>query len=844
MKIVELRFKNLNSLYGEWLIDFTDTDYEQNGIFALTGPTGAGKSTILDAICLALYGATPRLGRITASANDIMSRQTGECFAEVVFTSQAGQFRCRWDQRRARKAATGNLQSQEHQIADAHTGKLIESRVSRVVGVIEEKTGMDFERFTRSVLLAQGSFDTFLKADAEEKSKLLEQITGTEIYTNISKRVHERLRYEQEISKQLMAEIAGIGLLDTDDEQRIEQELAQKAVEHKTVSAELNEVNNAIAWLGVVQGLEQEIKNLQVQLAHLQTKQQAFEPKRLQLALANQAAALDGSYAQLSALKKQQLNEQTELNSAQEQLPQLQKQVEQQAAQYKTATQQAIDAKQCLQKARPLLHQVRAIDQQLPKPYKLLQHLPLLSVAVERERLEHWLQGRLLREYEQEKETLWREKVLLTKIASLEDERALLQADMPCPLCGAIEHPYAEAQLPTVEAVDQKMAVIDNIIKQVEICTENIKKAELSELVAKRRTLYGDQDPEQQEQGLMQALEKAEQAETQSRATYTALQQRYVATQAKLETLEQRLNQRQNELSALQQQVNVAIQQAGFTDESAFLAARLAPAQRENLAAQAQAVDNELLSLTSRLQDRQSMLQAEQEKQLTTATTEQLLPQQKAGSLQQQQLQESLVQLRYQLQKNNEAKVQIQSKQLAIEAQQKEGQKWEQLHALIGSADGKKYRNFAQGLTFELMVQQANQQLEKMTDRYLLVHDATQPLYLDVIDNYQAGERRSTKNLSGGESFIVSLSLALGLSKMASQKVRVDSLFLDEGFGTLDEDALDTALGTLASLQQEGKLIGVISHVPALKERIATQVRVTTGQGGRSRIDGPGCLQI
>jgi len=119
----------------------------------------------------------------------------------------------------------------------------------------------------------------------------------------------------------------------------------------------------------------------------------------------------------------------------------------------------------------------------------------------------------------------------------------------------------------------------------------------------------------------------------------------------------------------------------------------------------------------------------------------------------------------------------------------------------IGSADGKKYRNFAQGLTFELMVSHANRQLEKMTDRYLLIRDEQQPLELNVVDNYQAGEIRSTKNLSGGESFIVRLTLALELSKMANQKVWVDSLFLDEGFGTLDEEALETALETLSGLQ-------------------------------------------
>ncbi len=162
----------------------------------------------------------------------------------------------------------------------------------------------------------------------------------------------------------------------------------------------------------------------------------------------------------------------------------------------------------------------------------------------------------------------------------------------------------------------------------------------------------------------------------------------------------------------------------------------------------------------------------------------------------------------------------------------------------IGSADGKKYRNFAQGLTFELMVSHANRQLEKMTDRYLLIRDERQPLELNIVDSYQADEIRATKNLSGGESFIVSLTLALGLSKMASQKVRVDSLFLDEGFGTLDEEALETALETLSGLEQDGKLIGIISQVSELKERISTQINITPVSGGRSSLSGPDCTRV
>ncbi len=139
-----------------------------------------------------------------------------------------------------------------------------------------------------------------------------------------------------------------------------------------------------------------------------------------------------------------------------------------------------------------------------------------------------------------------------------------------------------------------------------------------------------------------------------------------------------------------------------------------------------------------------------------------------------------------------------------------------------------------------MVIHHANKQLESMFDRYLLIMDKDMPLELNVIDNYQAGEIRSTKNLSGGESFIISLALALGLSKIVSSKVNVDSLFLDEGFGTLDSEALEIALETLSNLKQTGKLIGIISHMEALKERIPTQIKVESVSGGRSVLSGAG----
>jgi len=252
-------------------------------------------------------------------------------------------------------------------------------------------------------------------------------------------------------------------------------------------------------------------------------------------------------------------------------------------------------------------------------------------------------------------------------------------------------------------------------------------------------------------------------------------------------------------------------------------------------------VNTETTELSARRKDRAAALAVERGKRLTERSGEALREEMNAGEAELKQLRLDVGGIAKSLSDNELLRGKQRERMTKIDARKMELARWNALHELIGSADGKKFRNFAQGLTFEVMTVHANRRLEKMTDRYLLIRDLSQPLELNVIDNYQAGEIRSTKNLSGGESFIVSLALALGLSQMASRNVRIDSLFLDEGFGTLDEEALETALETLAGLRQDGKLIGVISHVAALKERIGTRIQVTPGTGGRSRITGPGC---
>ncbi|RUM54982.1 MAG: hypothetical protein DSY86_02635, partial [Marinomonas sp.] len=185
MKICSLRFENLNSLKGKWFIDFESELFKDAGIFAITGPTGAGKSTLLDAICLALYHQTPRVN-ISQSANDVMTRHTGFCSAEVVFEVKGKRYVSSWEQKRARNKADGNLQPVQCGLSLAD-GTVLADKIAHKLSQISDITGLDFARFTRSMMLAQGGFAAFLNARTDERAELLEELTGTEVYADISR---------------------------------------------------------------------------------------------------------------------------------------------------------------------------------------------------------------------------------------------------------------------------------------------------------------------------------------------------------------------------------------------------------------------------------------------------------------------------------------------------------------------------------------------------------------------------------------------------------------------------------------------------------------------------------
>ena len=248
MRILTLRLKNLNALKGEWKIDFTQSPFIDNGLFAITGPTGAGKTTLLDAICLALYHQTPRLGPISTSNNDIMTRGTAECLAEVEFDIKGKAYRAFWSMRRARGKVDGNLQSADVELAEVESGKVLATQVRPKSEEIEKLTGLNFARFTKSMMLSQGDFAAFLNANEADRAELLEELTGTEIYGQISQAVHQQFSDAKQKKKEFAIKLEGVTLLSDEQITQLEEEQAQTKSQVATSNQTLVQLQKQQQW--------------------------------------------------------------------------------------------------------------------------------------------------------------------------------------------------------------------------------------------------------------------------------------------------------------------------------------------------------------------------------------------------------------------------------------------------------------------------------------------------------------------------------------------------------------------------------------------------------------------
>lgn len=501
------------------------------------------------------------------------------------------------------------------------------------------------------------------------------------------------------------------------------------------------------------------------------------------------------------------------------------------------------------------------LQQQLSKVQKLLdstkQALDLLSndhVALDKQ---YTAQQSELRAQRATIETQEKQLNEIVEHASrtIPDCEQLLDWQNPAALAKKVKQ-YQQAQQEQTELSNSLVT----LTQKIELITQSCQQHE-QQLTVKQNALNLET---QQQQHLL--LERSElivawgEFANPNNATADVIEQHFIEQLKVAKTAQQHalntLNQLNTELTTLKTQQQHWQQESERRTERQQAAFNTLHNALENLAINQEQL-NELLQINQQwlseqqafieqldkaLQSASSLLQIKtedrkQHEQQAVMHTEEAA-QQIASELQtqKQQVSDQKQECDFQLREDDKIRITYAQHSQQLEAQQQRYQQWQSLNELIGSASGSKFRIFAQSLTLEALLAHSNQHLADFAKRYVLQRVPSSDLELQIIDKDMADDVRSVHSLSGGESFLVSLALALGLASLSSNRTQVESLFIDEGFGSLDPETLDIAISSLDTLQSLGRKVGVISHVPILVERIGTKVVVEKCGGGRSKV--------
>ena len=971
MKILRIRLKNLNSLRGDHEIDLEKEPLRDAGLFAITGATGSGKSTVLDALTLALFGRSPRYGN-EANPEHVMSRHCGECSAEVAFRVHSGDYRAVWQLRRARNSPDGKLQQPKRYVFDAAGATLAQS-VREADAKILELTGLDYERFLRSVLLAQGKFAKFLESEEKDRAALLESLTGTDIYSRLGMRAFREAADRENALRQREGEIARIEILPDEERAELQKqitegnaELEKIGIEIKSGAALVKQIDDLTAAktreseaLAKQQDTEKTKKEKAADLERLRLHRlaQPFTVDLTELKAAE--AALKTATANRDTAQTEHTAAVTSLVSARARLEiSLQSALGETKGKVEDARQAAQDAKRTVTAENRWLEEHKSdatlIDglskiavavaelkgtrnavrnqwtawlasaSSLPgvDTKKLPSDLEAVTPAALATLLDGFLSGaqtakdsldKATKEAKAKLDALKKKLDQAKLVASLESHRPHLNEGQPCPLCGALEHPYAggapDNQSQSLErevekaaaawenAGDTSKAAGNTIISLV--TNRKAIDSDLKSLIESRTELAAALQPfgvvpapkqEDQLSSDLQAREKTYRMHLNARdeAVRTEKDAAKTVTDAEKEitTLTgqiAKLPPAPDGAAPAKKPAPVAVDEAqtsfvtasdNESTKAALLTQRKTDAEEagkkcdtirvaleKNVAAtefktldslRAALLDNAVAVVLDQL-DTQLRDDATKAAALLDAARKEIKQLRDLKTLEGEDA-EKFKHKQDELDGKKEALVAEQTRRSGRITTDDENRRrkaeqeratsearallavWQRLRDLIGTADGSKFRKYAQSITLDILLRHANRHLSKLNDRYRIGRRESAALDLEIEDFYQAQAKRPMSSLSGGESFLVSLALALGLSDLAGRNVRIQSLFIDEGFGSLDPEALEIAIAALEGLRQEEKTIGVISHVEVLKERIGTQVVVEKQAGGISTL--------
>jgi exonuclease SbcC len=943
MKILAIRLKNLASIEA-LQVDFTAEPLRSAGIFAISGPTGSGKSTVLDALCLALYDKTPRFVSTAESISvtdvaggsinqmdvkNILRRGAAEGYAEADFRGMDGKvYRSRWSVRRARNRANGSLQPQTMQVSNLTDGTELQGTRKELLAQLTVAIGLTYEQFTRTVLLAQNDFSTFLKSKEADKAELLEKLTGTEVYSRISSEVYRRCKEAREELASLTILMGQVDILPKEQVEELTHSVEQTSAAHKAEQER---------WRGLNRQLTV-VHQYKSRTEALSRKQKEMEQWRVSVARA--AEEHEACTKALSSLKAHMETFRPELLKAREQDVRLQALTAQHAqaeAQHKRNVAQLADGER---KAKSLGSEREACRQQLEKlsggrrADELLAELNGMLERAQQERGEksRAMEAINIRQVSDSKSQLTRRRdalrqaltalaelaELTARALSLQQERAATDAELnaqsillaevkglyeeaqlavssnvksmrgelkegvPCPVCGSTSHPYAAdgnvveslfngikkryddasercnalrikltninkelefnarqtaERNKTMEPYPPEHRTADHLKSQIDAADESLRLAEEKSVLYQR--LYKELQESDNRiasvrrqtdslKSAMQAYSLAEQKCTSFAEQLQLLQKSVADGEAQLEQSSRELSSLKAERSKLLKGMSADEAERTVTRREQELTAALDKSR--DAVGSGRATLLGIAGEARQMEEEIAALKAEYDKIESPDGLDAVIAQCVARG---NELSASVVAMTAKLtqQRANEQKMAALTAQVAEKQTVAEG--WSKLNDCIGSADGKAFKVIAQSYTLKLLLLYANKHLATLSRRYKLLQ-VPDTLALQVIDRDMCDEVRTVYSLSGGESFLISLALALGLSSLSGNGLKVESLFIDEGFGSLDADSLRIAMEALEMLQNQGRKIGVISHVQEMSERIAVQIRLVKGSNGNS----------
>ncbi|GHT01470.1 nuclease SbcCD subunit C [Bacteroidia bacterium] len=908
MKILAIRGKNLASLEDEFELDFTVDPLLSAGIFAITGQTGSGKSTILDALCLPLFDDTPRMSQAvdnniavvdvrdkTINQKDcrtILRRGSAEGFAEVDFVSLGGEkFRSTWSVKRARSKVDGALQHTEIKLVNLSSGEEVSGRKTELLTKITELIGLTFDQFTRAVLLAQGDFATFLKARQSEKAELLEKLTGTDIYSRISIAIHEKTRNADQEYLALKRQIQDIELLTNEQIESYNAEKFQLEKENVLLKKEADLGATKIKWIDDKAVLNAAITQAEKSLAEIQNALAEAKPRHEILARIESVQEIRDTFNECQQSKKQlEINrnnlKQKELEQEANAKKLLQANTEHAAWEKKRE-----DLEQELATIEPIAIQARALDVQITGAKTNAEEAAKEQATAQatKHKIENSIQkteqekNKNEKDVEREKEqliALHQESERLNRLLSAEITalRAQLKAGEPCPVCGSRHHEVQTISSEQSLKEEELNRAKTKITNEIKILTDTIDKRKTE--ITRLTTLLKSEQNNREEATNNLTLKEKKNAEAAAILENLQKERNLLLDGKSVDEVAKRYAKQKNELvenlqkssenknvltsqqellkgiitqitsetarleaqgSALQQQVNqwLATKQGSITEAQLT---ELLSKSKQWLDAEKQFLDelkNKETSVKATLEERKNNL--EKHNLLEIRPTDEretkvyLSEKQAEAATQIEHGTKRQTEIEVALTTHNKGKERIKTYEKVLSEKAILSENWKKLDDLFGSASGSKFKEIAQGYTLEALLTYANKHLQELSKRYELQR-IPDSLALQVTDLDMLGDIRTVHSLSGGESFLISLALALGLSSLSSNRMKVESLFIDEGFGSLDIDTLRIAMDALERLQTQGRKIGVISHVPEMTERIAAQVRVTKRMNGKSTV--------